>query len=119
MLDAIVNSWLFKTTAYALLAAFGGSLGYIMRTVDKKEKIVWWRAALEGFAAGFVGLLVMFICQELKLSPGYTGVIVGVCGWLGANATIRLLEGIVRKKLGITETKPMELNDAADASVDR
>jgi hypothetical protein len=100
-MDTIFNSWWFKTAAYALLAAFGGVLGYVMRTVDKKERVIWWRAILEGLGAAFVGLLVMFVCQEMKLSQGYTGVIVGVCGWLGANVTIRLLEGMVRKKLGL------------------
>lgn len=101
MFDTIVNSWWFKTLMYAALAAFGGTLGYIMRTVDNQEKVIWWRAALEGTGAAFVGLLFMFVCQEMKLSQGYTGVIVGVSGWLGANVSIRLLETIVRKRLGI------------------
>ena len=99
--DAISGSWWFKTTMYVILAATGGILGYIMRAVDKSERIIWWRAALEGLGAAFVGLLVMFICQEMHLSQGYTGVIVGVCGWLGANVTIRLLESLVRNKLGL------------------
>lgn len=108
MIESIVNSWWFKTATFLALAASGGVLGYIMRTVDKNQRVIWWRATLEGMGAAFVGLLVMLICQEMKLSQGYTGVIVGVCGWLGANVTIRLLESLVRSKLGI---KPEDVQD--------
>lgn len=103
MIEYILNSWWFKLASYAFLAFIGGALGYIMRAVDKQEKVLVWRVFLEGIGAAFVGVLVMFICQEAKFSAGYTGVIVGVCGWLGANVTIRLLEGFVRRKLGLKE----------------
>jgi len=93
-------AWL-RAVAYTLFAAFGGVMGHLMRTIDKKEKIVWGRAAVEGLAAGFVGLIVLLICGAMELGEQWTGVIVGVSGWLGANATIRMLEGMVRKKLGI------------------
>jgi hypothetical protein len=93
-------SWI-RAIAYALFAAFGGVMGHLMRSIDKKEKLSWSRAALEGAAAGFVGLLVLLVCGAMELDEHWTGVIVGVSGWLGANATIRLLEGLVHKKLGI------------------
>jgi hypothetical protein len=105
-----------KTFLYSLFAAFGGVMGHLMRTIDKQEKIVWGRAALEGCAAGFVGFLTFFLCEALKLSPQWTGVIVGVFGWLGANATIRLLEGIVMQKLGLA-TKRQDDKEAKDDSV--
>lgn len=79
-------------------------MGHVMRIIDKEERLSWGRAAIEGAAAGFVGLLFVLICQEFNLSDQWTGVIVGVAGWLGANASIRLLENIVRKKLGIDKT---------------
>lgn len=94
-------TWMMRAAAYTLFAAFGGVMGHLMRMIDKKESISWGRALVEGFAAGFVGLIVLFICGAMKLGEQWTGVIVGVSGWLGANATIRMLEGLVRKKLGI------------------
>lgn len=96
------DPWWMKTLAYAAFATFGGFMGHVMRTFDTREKINWGRAAIEGIAAGFVGLLVLFVCQATELSEQWTGVIVGVSGWLGANASIRMLEQILFKKLGIT-----------------
>lgn len=99
--DPWTVEWI-RSTAYTVFAAFGGVMGHVMRTIDKKEKVNPLRAVMEGLAAGFVGLLVLLTCQAMHLGEQWTGVIVGVSGWLGANATIRMLEGIVRKKLGIS-----------------
>ncbi len=95
--------WLLKAAGYAAFSAFGGILGHLMRAVDKKHKITWGRTATEGLAAGFVGLLVLLLCQAMGLSEQWTGVVVGVSGWLGASATIRMLETAVRKRLGVTQ----------------
>lgn len=114
-LEKLLTSWWFRSAAYAILAMIGGILGYIMRSLDKKERVIWWRALLEGFGAAFVGLLVMLICQEMGLSQGYTGVIVGVCGWLGANVTIRLLESFVRKRLGLKLDEVIDADSANPA----
>lgn len=95
-------NWL-RIVAYVAFAAIGGFMGHLMRTLDARDDIKWGRAVLEGIAAGFVGLLVLFACQALNLSEQWTGVIVGVCGWLGANASIRLLETLVYDKLGVSK----------------
>lgn len=99
------NSWpmmqWISTLFYSGLAAFGGAVGYIMRTLEKGHKINYARVALEGGAAGFVGVLVTLLCIALHLSTEWTGVIVGVSGWIGANGSIRLLEKVINKKLGI------------------
>lgn len=98
----LTDNWWMKATAYVAFSAVGGMLGFCMRQVDRKEPFSFLRCLLEGAGAAFVGLLVLLICQAMNLSPQWTGVIVGVCGWLGASATIRMLESLVRNKLGAT-----------------
>lgn len=103
------TSWWVKAILYALLATFGGFLGHIMRAFEKDTPIRFGRACVEGLAAGFVGLLVMLICNAMTFTDQWTGVIVGVSGWLGANASIRMLEKLVFRKFGLmhpTEPPP-------------
>lgn len=95
--------WWVKAICYALFASFGGVMGHLLRTIHKDEAILWGRATVEGLSAAFVGVIVMLLCQTMGLSDAWTGVIVGVCGWLGATATISILERMVRKKLGVSE----------------
>lgn len=99
----MLTLWSTYRTALAYLAFsfFGGALGYAMRTVDKKQPLNYARVFLEGASAAFVGMLVLLMCSAIGLSQQWTGVIVGVCGWLGASATIRIIESVVRNKLGI------------------
>lgn len=92
--------WL-QTLFYSGLSAFGGAVGYIMRTIENGKKINYARVALEGGAAGFVGVLVTLLCTALHLSAEWTGVVVGVSGWVGANGSIRLLEKAINKRLGL------------------
>jgi len=87
---------------YPVFAAFGGLLGYVLRAMDAGAAVSVWRAVVEALSAGFVGVLVMLICEATHLNAQWTGVMVGVCGWLGATASIRMLERIVRGKLGAT-----------------
>lgn len=93
------HPWWLKP-AYILLAWFGGGIGYVMRQLEAKENVSWWRALAEASASAFAGILVLLLCLAMKLSVEWTGIIVGVCGWLGANATIRLLEKVTIKKIG-------------------
>lgn len=106
-----IPTWI-RGVFYAGFAALGGSMGYVMRSIDGNQKVNAWRAAMEGFAAGFVGVIVLLTCQAMVVSEAWTGVIVGVSGWLGANVTIRLLEGLVRKKLGVSSPTPTETPNA-------
>jgi alpha-D-ribose 1-methylphosphonate 5-phosphate C-P lyase len=78
----------------------------MIRTLDKQRKINFARAALEGVAAGFVGLLMLFMCDEMGMSKQWTGVIVGVAGWMGPSATMRVLDTIIRRRLNIKLEEP-------------
>lgn len=108
MSDGWWNLWYVKATLYGLFASFGGVMGHLMRAIDNGHSIIWWKAALEGAAAGFVGLLVLLMCQATEVGEQWTGVIVGVSGWLGANASIRLLESLIYQKLGLSPRRRRE-----------
>ena len=109
--------WWIQMTAYATFAAFGGFMGHLLRTIENGDKLKWGRAFLESGSAAFVGVLVLLTCQAMDMSREWTGVIVGVSGWLGANATIRILESVVRKRLGIAnfyESESVDVGPPAD-----
>jgi hypothetical protein len=97
--------WLDNVT-FTAFAAFAGWMGYLMRTMDEGGKIVWLRSFLEAFSSGIIGFIVVLLCRAMGLSYEWMGVMAGVLGWLGAKASIQLLEKIVRKRLGIdSDTK--------------
>lgn len=93
-------SW-FQGAALALFAAVAGVLGHVMRKMDAGEPVTFWPTFIQGVSAGFVGLLVMWICQGAGLSQQWTAVTVGVSGWLGASATIQVIQRIAWGKLGL------------------
>ena len=99
--------WWWSATrgaAYALFATVAGFLGYLLRTMDVGARVSWGRAMLEAVSAGMVGLLVMWICQAMHLAQQWTAVSVGVSGWLGANASIQVLQRLVWSKLGLNRS---------------
>lgn len=96
------TSWI-RFLGYGIFAMFAGLCGHLLRSMDDGKPLLWKRAVVEGASAGFVGVLVLLACDAMKLSPEWTGVIVGVSGWLGANATIQLLERVILKKLGLSK----------------
>lgn len=92
---------LIEAALYSSLAGIGGVLAYMVRTLNKGDRPVWYRALLEMFSSGFVGLLAMLLCKALNLDWQWSGVVVGVFGWLGAETSIALLSNFIRDKVGL------------------
>lgn len=95
--------WWLWTFGYAAFAAFGGALGFVMRQLDQHSDIKFWRVVFEMFCAAFAGVMVMLVCQATQMSVQWTGIAVGVFGWLGGSAAMRYLEKIVSRKLGAND----------------
>lgn len=91
------------------LAAIAGLLGCLMRTIKGRKRIRWLSVFVETASSGFVGYLALHLCQALKLSESWTGVVVGLLGWAGAASSIALVERLVLRRLGV-------LNDVAPSS---
>lgn len=94
---------IIRTAIFVAFAAVGGCLAYLMRTLNKSEKPILARGFVEGLSSGFVGLIAMLMCKALGLSWEWSGVVVGVFGWLGAETSIMMLSKAVRQKLGIDD----------------
>lgn len=95
-----MDDWL-KTLGLFILAPIGGILGYISRELNRGRTIQIFKVLFSGCCSGFVGVIVILICIELNLSIQQTGVVVAVSGWLGADVTIKMLEKLVHKMLGV------------------
>lgn len=97
---AAALTWV-EIAIFVAFAAIGGGLGYLMRTVGKKEQATVGRAVLEGLSAGFLGVVALLMCRASGLDWVWSGVIVGVFSWLGAEATVFAVIRFVKQKLGI------------------
>ncbi len=97
-----------KGLAYVTFSAFAGGLGYILRAMNGGDGVSWKRVIVEMLGSGFSGLLILWICQVGHVGAEWTGIIVGITGWLGAQATILTLEGLVRRKLGLERSSASE-----------
>lgn len=91
------KGWWLTTVLFVLLAAAGGFIGSILRAVDAKEKVSRVVVIVETLASAFSGMLVILLCQALGMSLQWTGLVVGVCGWVGGRTTMLWLEKRVRK----------------------
>lgn len=93
---------LLEIVLFPAFAAMGGMLSYLMRTLSREgEKPMLMRFLVEGMSSAFVGVLAMLACKGLDVDWYWSGLIVGVFGWIGAEASIAMLAGLVRKKLGV------------------
>lgn len=97
---------LLESVAFSALSGFGGALGYIYREIQNDKRPNAWRALVEASAAAFVGVPMFLLCDVMNFGIHWTAITVSVFGWLGAAATIHVLEKLVFKKLGVGEREP-------------
>ncbi len=90
-----------QTALYTLLAAVAGGLGYITRSMQHGLRPGLMRTLVEAGSAGFVGVMTLWACEATGMPQNWTGVTVGVLGWLGSSASIQLLEKLVYKNIGL------------------
>jgi hypothetical protein len=90
-----------KSWIYIVIAATGGVLGHLMRRFGTGQKISIGETILQGVGAAFSGYLVLLGCRSLAVPSDVSGVVIGLCGWLGADATLMLLQSYIYKKLNI------------------
>lgn len=105
-MEAILTNspdFLYESICFGLFAAVGGCLAYTLRCLNQEKKPKVSRAIAEFLASGFVGILAMLGCKAMELDWRWSGLVVGVFGWLGAEVSIALLAKLVRKKLGISD----------------
>lgn len=101
MIDPEDKGRLLQAVAIVALATVGGLLGYLSRASDSGERVTFGQMALKAGSAGFCGCLVFFACQWSGLDWLATGILAGLAGWMGAEATIQVLTNQVRKRLGL------------------
>lgn len=93
---------IMELVIFGSFAGLGGILSYLMRTLNRNETPKLSKTVVEGLSSAFVGVLAMLICKAFNLDWVWCGVIVGVFGWVGAEASIALLSALIRKRLGVT-----------------
>lgn len=90
---------------FAMFASVGGTLGYLMRQVSRDLRPKPYRAALEGIAGAFVGIITMLMCKAIGINWMWSAVIVGAFSWLGAEASILVIVKKIRAQFGLDTTK--------------
>ena len=96
---------------FAGFSAMGGLLGYLMRQATREQPIKLSRATLEAAASGFIGTITMFLCHAIDLPWYWSGAVVGVLGWLGAEASIVVIARVIRGKIGLDLIPEKEKKD--------
>ncbi|QDP52351.1 MAG: putative antiholin [Prokaryotic dsDNA virus sp.] len=93
---------ILEAIAFALFAGVGGALSYLLRTLSVNVKPSFIKGLVEALSSAFVGVLAMLACKGAGIDWYWSGVIVGVFGWIGAETSIVILSKCIRSKFGIS-----------------
>lgn len=110
------DSWIVRALAYVSLSTIGGIIGYILRSMENRKKILISHLLARAAGSMFAGFIILLLCQAMALDYIWTGVVVGLFGWLGADVSIKLVETFVFKKLGI-ESKVEPVRERSEDNV--
>jgi|GEM_PF-2925398 len=94
--------WGLLNVLYAMTA---GALGYLSRTTSPEVDLGFKPRVfiVQTLAAGFVGSVALMLCMLLEWNDYATLVLVGFFGWMGAPASMVIIEKFIYNKLGITK----------------
>lgn len=89
--DSFFGTTTFGYLWFALLALWGGTASYISRIRKSQMPFSLMELIGEWTIAGFAGMVTMYMCIEMKISPPATAALVGISGHMGGRA-IGMLE---------------------------
>lgn len=89
-----------ETILFALFAGVGGMLSYLLRSLNSNLSPKFSRAFVEALSSAFVGLIAMLICKAVEIDLYWSGAIVGVFGWIGAETSMVIFTKIVKARFG-------------------
>lgn len=92
---------LIETILFAIFAGAGGMLSYLLKSISRNEQPKITRAIIEALSSAFVGLIAMLACKGMDVDVYWSGVIVGVFGWIGAETSMLVFTRIVKLRLGL------------------
>ncbi|KXB19928.1 phage holin family protein [Xylella fastidiosa] len=100
MIDVSTLPTWWPEAFYVALSLLTGTLSYVMRVIDAKQTLAVSRVLIEAAMSGFVGLLVMCVCEEFKLSQSITVAAVIASGLIDTPHTLELIQNFIAPKLG-------------------
>lgn len=94
-----LDKFLTQVGLAALFASICGLAGYLHGQVKKHQPINWKEGAIKAFGSGITGIILMMACQAMKLDAWWAGAVIGTCSWLGADVSVAVLKGILKRGL--------------------
>jgi len=93
---------------FALTASFSTLSALLRALVDSARKGIWRKVGRVASSAFWGGMAAILLSEWLKLAPQTLVVVGALFGWVGYEATVSTLLGVLERKIGIkdSESKP-------------
>lgn len=95
------ESWVATLLAFMGISFVGGSLGYVMRTIDAGKKVKYTVVFLEGLSAVFFAIIIYAVYREFEISLWFAFGLAGLLAWAGSRATLKAIKGLIASRTGI------------------